>query len=334
VRFSLVVDDFFIVYHDKADFDHLVDALRGKYKVTVDLKGAKYLGMTIDHDRKKHELRISMPGYVAKMLEQFDAQDIKMRRTPRRYHAVEFGKRGPQKVTRDDSEPATADEQKRLRSIVGAMLYLGRTVDPTILEAVSALASAQAKPTKATMRAANRLLGYLRRHPDHGITYKASDMQLRVISDASFNSRPFGRSVAGGIMSLGHGINGSIVAISTLIDVVVASAYEAELAAVFINMQRGEWLRIILNALGYPQLTTQIVTDNAVAVAFANDTCKQTRSKSVDLRFHWVRDRCRQRHYSVEYVKGSNNAADFYTKAQPRKAFNRWKPHMVTSNGD
>jgi hypothetical protein len=41
-----------------------------------------------------------------------------MRRTPRRYHAVEFGKRGPQKVTRDDSEPATADEQKRLRSIV------------------------------------------------------------------------------------------------------------------------------------------------------------------------------------------------------------------------
>jgi len=334
VRFSLVVDDFFIVYHDKANFDHLVDALRGKYKVTVDLKGAKYLGMTIDHDRKKHELRISMPGYVAKMLEQFDAQDIKLRRTPRRYHAVEFGKRGPQKVTRDDSEPATANEQKRLRSIVGAMLYLGRTVDPTILEAVSALASAQAKPTKTTMRAAKRLLGYLRRHPDHGITYKASDMQLRIISDASFNSRPFGRSVAGGIMSLGHGINGSIVAISTLIDVVVASAYEAELAAVFINMQRGEWLRIILNALGYPQGTTQIVTDNAVAVAFANDTCKQTRSKSVDLRFHWVRDRCRQRHYSVEYVKGSNNAADFHTKAQPRKAFNRWKPYMVTSNGD
>ena len=134
----------------------------------------------------------------------------------------------------------------------------------------------------------------------------------------------------------GHGINGSIVAISTLIDVIVASTYEAELAAVFINMQRGEWLRIILNALGYPQgrTTTQIVTDNAVAVAFANDTCKQTRSKSVDLRFHWVRDRCRQRHYSVEYVQGSNNAADFHTKAQPRKAFNRWKPHMVTSNSD
>ena len=209
-----------------------------------------------------------------------------------------------------------------------------RTVDPTVLEAVGALAAAQAAPTTATMRAANRLLGYLRRHPDNGITYAASDMQLRVVSDASYNSRPKGRSVAGGIMYLGGSataLNGAIVAVSTLVDVVVASAYEAELAAVYTNMQRAEWLRTILAALGYPQGTTEIVTDNSVAVAFANDLCKQTRSKSIDLRFHWVRDRCRQRHFDVAYVKGSDNSADFYTKALPRKTFHAWSTRMVTT---
>jgi hypothetical protein len=41
-------------------------------------------------------------------------------------------------------------------------------------------------------------------------------------------------------------------------------------------------------------------------------------ANSIDLRFHWVRDRCKQRRYSVNYVKGSDNAADFYTKAAPK----------------
>ena len=333
ISFTLVVDDFCVAYHDSADLDHLVAALRSRYKLTVDLDGSKYLGMTIAHDRAKRELRISMPGYVAKMLEQFGATDVKLRRTPRRYVAVEFGKRGPQQVRRDIAEPVSAQDKQRLQAIVGAALYLARTVDPTILEAVGALSAEQSAPTTATMRAATRLLGYLRRYPDSGITYRASDMQLRVVSDASYNSRPQGRSVAGGIMYVGGSateLNGALVAVSTLIDVVVASAYEAELAAVFTNMQRAEWLRTILGALGYPQGTTQLVTDNAVAVAFANDTCKQTRSKSVDLRFHWVRDRCRQRHFDVAFVKGTSNAADNQTKALPRKTFHEWRPRLVS----
>ena len=58
-------------------------------------------------------------------------------------------------------------------------------------------------------------------------------------------------------------------------------------------------------------------TDNGCTVGLANDTLKIKRSKSIDMRFHWVRDRIRQGLLKVKWQKGANNLADFFTKALP-----------------
>ena len=44
---------------------------------------------------------------------------------------------------------------------------------------------------------------------------------------------------------------------------------------------------------------------------------KMKRSKSIDMRFHWIRDRIKQGHFVVTWIKGANNLADFFTKALP-----------------
>ena len=82
-------------------------------------------------------------------------------------------------------------------------------------------------------------------------------MILHIQSDASYLSRPNARSVAGAIFYLGNIgeptlINGSIHAYSPIIPSVVASAAEAEYAALFYAGQDGAWLRNILQSLGYP----------------------------------------------------------------------------------
>ena len=69
--------------------------------------------------------------------------------------------------------------------------------------------------------------------------------------------------------------------------------------------------------LGYPQHTIQMISDNSCAVGIANNTVKQKRSKAIDMRYHWIRDQVQQRKISVIWKPGSENLADFFTKAHP-----------------
>ena len=45
---KFVVDDFGVKYVGRRHLDHLINALRDHYKITVELAGNRYLGLTID----------------------------------------------------------------------------------------------------------------------------------------------------------------------------------------------------------------------------------------------------------------------------------------------
>ena len=92
----------------------------------------------------------------------------------------------------------------------------------------------------------------------------ACDMRLFIQSDASYLIRPKARSVAGGIFYLGNNnqsttINGPCLTLSTIILVVVSSVAEAECAVVFMNAKEGASLRTIIDSLGYPQPTIDMI---------------------------------------------------------------------------
>ena len=55
----------------------------------------------------------------------------------------------------DESEELSKDEKKFVQQVVGTFLYYGRAVDGTMLTALSAIASTQAKPTRLTMHRPN-----------------------------------------------------------------------------------------------------------------------------------------------------------------------------------
>jgi hypothetical protein len=104
---------------------------------------------------------------------------------------------------------------------------------------------------------------------------------------------------------------------SSIITTVVTAASEAEYASTFLTGCIAYPLRQTLEEMGWPQLPTNITTDNKTACGIANRTTKMKRSKAMDMRWHWIRDKVDQGEFTVHWRAGKHSVADFLTKAHP-----------------
>ena len=73
-----------------------------------------------------------------------------------------------------------------VQSITTTFLHYGCAVDPCILPALNEIASKQSKPTTNTTIKFDMLMDYLHTNPNTFIWYHASDMILKIVSDAAF----------------------------------------------------------------------------------------------------------------------------------------------------
>ena len=91
IQFTLVVDDFLVKYVGKRHALHLKSVLEKNYKITEDWTGSRYIWIQLDWDYDKRQVHLSMPGYVAKALKQFQHkwngkwQDSPFASTPIKY---------------------------------------------------------------------------------------------------------------------------------------------------------------------------------------------------------------------------------------------------------
>jgi hypothetical protein len=102
--------------------------------------------------------------------------------------------------------------------------------------------------------------------------------------------------------------------ISKVFKHVMSSAAEAEIGAVFINTKEGAVLRTTLEELGHPQPPRPMETDNTNTTGYINGTIKQKHTKSMDMRFYWIKDRVKQGKFNVYWGPGYQNLADYFTK--------------------
>ena len=272
-----------------------------------------------------------MPGYIAKALLKFqESPTVRPQDAPHAWTAPVYGKHTQLTPPPDLTTRLTAAGITRLQEVIGTLLYYARAIDSTLLVPLGTLASAQSNGTEATARAVTQLLNYCATHPNATVRYHASDMILHVHSDASYLSEAKARSRAGGYFFLSSlaadtttapdpnsvppPINGSVHVHCSIIQSVMASATEAELGALFYNAKDAAMLRTTLLEMGHPQPATPIQTDNACAAGITNDTVKQRRSKAIDMRFYWIKDRTQQGQFLVHWRRGTDNLADYFTK--------------------
>ena len=174
------------------------------------------------------------------------------------------------------------------------------------------------------MKQTKQLLDYLASQEEAVLTYSASEMILVVHSDASYLNESKAQNRAGGhfFMSSNSDIppnNGAILNIAHIIKHVMASATEAELAALYIMAREAVYIRIILEEMGHKQPPTPMQTDNAMAEGVINKKVQQKRTKAMDMRFHWLRNRECQQQFRFYWRPGKLNYADYWTKHHSAK---------------
>ena len=135
-------------------------------------------------------------------------------------------------------------------------------------------------------------------------------------ADAAYLIAPEARSHAGGYIYLGNRqsnhqlFNSAVLLIARIIKNIIASAAEAEVGALNINAREMVPLRTTLEELGHPQPSTALRTDNRTANGILNGTVKQRRSRAIDIRFYWLKDRAEQGQFRIFWAPGIVNLAD------------------------
>ena len=146
-------------YTNEADVEHLLGILEQHYKVSVDWSGTRYCGLTLEWDYVNRTCDISLPGYIERLLKRFcHKKPGKHEGSPHAWVAPSYGAKVQYSKAPDDSPYLDLDDTKRVREVVGALLFYGRAVDSSILKALGTIASQQAKGTQATLKAVTKLL--------------------------------------------------------------------------------------------------------------------------------------------------------------------------------
>jgi hypothetical protein len=73
-------------------------------------------------------------------------------------------------------------------------------------------------------------------------------------------------------------------------------------------------IRITLIELGHKQPATSLRTDNSTAFGIFNETIKQKRSKSMDMRYRWLTDRVCQKQFYVYWRPGRDIMGYYHTQ--------------------
>ena len=96
---------------------HLLTALRERYLLKFDWSPCQYLGIDIAFDKRKRTVKLSIPGYIPKMLRRFDPDGVGLATTPCIYIPPIKGIKAPQMVEELTSPPLDEKGKTRVQKL-------------------------------------------------------------------------------------------------------------------------------------------------------------------------------------------------------------------------
>ena len=208
-----------------------------------------------------------------------------------------------------DSE--TLVDERLYRSLVGSLLYIAKQTRPDIVWIVNVFSRFMDKPTNTHWLAGKRVLRYLQ-----ATKSRDSDFNLHGESDADWSGDHDGRrSTTGYFFKLG--LSGGAVSWQTKKQQTVAlSSCEAEYQGLAAAVQEATFLRSLLCEMGYEQSQPTIIAeDNQSCIKLATKPVMHKRSKHIDTKFHFIREKVDDNSIQLVYTPTDQLAADLLTKA-------------------
>nr|VWO95646.1 Alcohol oxidase [Ganoderma boninense] len=209
------------------------------------------------------------------------------------------------------------------RALVGSLNYVATGSRPDISFAVQQLAQYLDCFTTGHWDAAVRVVRYLMGSRDLRLVLGGSSSRRLVGWSDSDHARcpDTRRSIGGYVFSLG---SGAISWAARKQPTVASSTTEAEYIAAADSAKECVWLRHLLDAIGFRQsAASPLLVDNSGAIVLSGDQSFHARTKHIDVKYHYLREKTSSSEIDVRYVPSKDNVADIFTKPLPRPQFVR-----------
>jgi hypothetical protein len=106
------------------------------------------------------------------------------------------------------------------------------------------------------------------------------------------------------------------------------STVEAEYIAVGHCCAQLLWMRQTLRDYGDKLSKVLLLCDNESAIRRANNPVEHSRTKHIDIRYHFLRDHQQKGDIEIAYVNTQNQLADIFTKTLDEKTFSKLRNEL------
>lgn len=267
-----------------------------------------YLGIEVVQN--DDGITLCQSAYVAKILQAAGMASCNATHTPME-NRLKLGK----------AEPGAVLDATQYRSVVGSLRYLCNT-RPDITFAVGIVSRYLEAPAASHWAAVKQILRYISGTAAYGCYYKRGDGApvLTGFSDSDYaGDIDDRRSTTGVVFFLG---SSAITWTSQKQKVVALSSCEAEYVAAASAACQGVWLCNLLGELiNDAPLSVKLRVDNMSAIALSKNPVHHDRSKHIDVRYHFLRDKIEEGKVVIDHVSTDGQLADILTKALGRVKF-------------
>ncbi|GKC31128.1 retrotransposon protein, putative, ty1-copia subclass [Tanacetum coccineum] len=217
----------------------------------------------------------------------------------------------------DEDKEGKAVDPSHYRGMIGTLLYLTAS-RPDLQFAICMCARYQARPTEKHLNAVKMIFRYLKGTVHRGLWYpKDSSFALTAFADADHaGCQDTRRSTSGSIQLLGD----RLVSWSSKRQKSAAiSSTEAEYIALSGCCAQVLWMRSQLTDYGFGFNKIPMYCDNKSAIALCCNNVQHSRSKHIDIRFHFIKEHVENGVIELYFVNTEYQLADIFTKALGRE---------------
>lgn len=304
---AIYVDDGFIVSNDKKNIDSVIEHLQREFEIKV-MDVNCFLGFEIDK-RNDGSIFMHQTAYAKKVLEKFRMDECY-----------------PVSIPCDPNQVLGSFEESKVstfpyRQLIGNLMYLAISTRPDISYAIGNVSRYMENPKIVHEKALKRILKYVAGTVGHGILFKSDgNHQMYGFSDADYAGDVETRKSTSGFIFM---YNDSIISWrSALQECVAISTTESEYIAASEAVKEVIWLKRLFNEL-IPNQNTEVMfyMDNMSAVRLIKNPEFHKRTKHIDVRYHFIREKYRNGLFNLEHISTKEMIADIGTKALPKVRF-------------
>ena len=301
------VDDIIVVASTEEMLIYGKKILKDKFRMKDLGEIRKFLG--INFERKEDgSMTMDQTKYLNEVLTRFGMEECNPRSTPC-------------ELKPSQSDDKTIIDEPGYRAAVGSLVYAMTCTRPDLSWVVTKLSQSLSCPTSSEWTMLKQVFRYVKGTIDRKLTFtKTESLNLVGFSDSDYAAdEKDRRSTTGYYFSLNS--DGPAISWKSRKQPTVAlSTCEAEYMALCETTQEALYLKQFLQDLDEKVNFEPIhlYGDNQGSLALSKNPSNHSRTKHIDVKYHFIRDCYADRVIDIHHVPTNDNAADAFTKSLPR----------------